>query len=106
MALGARLKELRLKKGRSLQQVADAVGVSKAHIWDMETGKSANPSMELLTNLSTYFETSVSALVGEDPTKAEDPHLIAMFRDLKALNPKDQETIRAVMDTLKRQGDK
>ena len=53
MALGARLKRLRLKKGESLQQTADAAGVSKAHIWDLETGKSANPSMELLTSLAS-----------------------------------------------------
>ena len=31
MSLGTKLKELRLKKGESLQQVADMAGVSKAH---------------------------------------------------------------------------
>jgi transcriptional regulator with XRE-family HTH domain len=101
MALGARLKDLRLKKGKSLQQVADHVGVSKAHIWDLETGKSSNPSMELLTGLASYFETSVSALVGEDPHESEDPELIAMFRDLKLLGDTDRKTIHAVMKTLK-----
>ena len=35
-----RLKELRLKKKLSLQELADAVGVSKAHVWELETGKS------------------------------------------------------------------
>jgi transcriptional regulator with XRE-family HTH domain len=106
MALGARLKELRLKKGDSLQRLADQVGVSKAHIWDLETGKSANPSMELLTRLAEHFETSVSALVGEDPSEAEDPQLIAMFRELKMLTKKDRETIQAVMKSLKRVGNK
>jgi len=42
MGLGARIAELRLKKGFSLQEVADAVGVSKAHIWDLER-KSGQP---------------------------------------------------------------
>lgn len=106
MALGARLKKLRLKKGESLQQTADAVGVSKAHIWDLETGKSANPSMELLTGLANHFETSVSALVGEDPAEAEDPQLVAMFRDLKSLTPNDRETIKDVMKSLKKRSDK
>lgn len=106
MALGARLKQLRLKKGESLQKVADQVGVSKAHIWDLETGKSANPSMELLSSLAQHFETSVSALVGEDPKKAEDPQLIAMFRDLKNLTERDRKTIEAVMKTLKNTGNK
>lgn len=105
MALGARLKELRVKRGQSLQQLADAIGVSKAHIWELETGKSANPSMDLLSNLAAHFETSVSALVGEDPAKTDDPKLVAMFRDLKSLSPKDQDTIRAVMSSLKKQSD-
>ena len=102
MALGARLKELRLKRGESLQQLADAVGVSKAHIWDLETGKSANPTMELLTKLAEHFETSVSALVGEDPAAASDPELVAMFRDLKRLTEKDRTTIRDLMKSLKK----
>jgi transcriptional regulator with XRE-family HTH domain len=106
MALGARLKELRLKKGESLQEVADAVQVSKAHIWDMETGKSRNPSMDLLSRLAQHFETSVSALAGEDPAETEDPQLVAMFRDLKKLTEKDRGTIQAIMKTLKKQGDK
>ena len=32
--LAARLNQLRLRKGKSLQAVATAVGVSKAHVWD------------------------------------------------------------------------
>lgn len=106
MALGARLKALRMKKGKSLQEVADQVGVSKAHIWDLESGNSSNPSMDLLTNLANYFETSVSSLVGENPKESEDPALIAMFRDLKKLDPTDRETISAVMKTLQKQKDK
>lgn len=106
MALGARLKQLRMKNGLSLQQVADAVGVSKAHIWDLETGKSANPGMELLTALAAHYETSVATLVGENPAEEDDPQLVAMFRDLKSLDPKEREMIKAVMKTLKKQADK
>ncbi len=51
MTLASKLKALRLKKNKSLQQVADAVDASKNHIWDLETGKSRNPSIELLTKL-------------------------------------------------------
>ena len=103
MALGARLKTLRMRKGESLKALADAVGVSKAHIWDLETGHSSNPSMDLLTRLAEHFDTSVSALVGEDPQDAGDPQLIAMFRDLQGLSDRDRETIKAVMKTLKKQ---
>lgn len=102
MALGARLKELRMRNGQSLQQVADAVGASKAHIWELETGKSRNPSMELLTKLANHFSVTVAFLVGEDPNApGEAPELIAMYRELKGLEPRDLDTIRDLLKSLK-----
>jgi hypothetical protein len=63
MSLGARLTPLRLAKGESLQQVADAVGVSKAHIWELAKGRTDNPSMALVTRapLSDCIMSSGSA---------------------------------------------
>jgi transcriptional regulator with XRE-family HTH domain len=102
MSLATKLKELRVRDRRSLQQVADAVGTSKTHIWDMEQGNSANPTRELLTKLATYFRVSVSDLVGENPNATGEPtELVALYRDLKSLSETDRKTIEAVMRTLK-----
>jgi transcriptional regulator with XRE-family HTH domain len=65
MALGARLKELRVRKGESLQEVADAVSASKPHIWELEAEKSKNPSLDLLTRLAQHFNVSISYLLDE-----------------------------------------
>lgn len=65
MAIGDRLKELRVKKGQSLQQVADAIGASKAHIWELESNRSQNPSLDLLRKLAGHFSTSVAYLISE-----------------------------------------
>ena len=48
MSIGARIKELRIRKRESLQQLADTVGASKPHIWELEVEKSTNPSVDLL----------------------------------------------------------
>lgn len=102
MALGARLKELRIRKKESLQQVADAVEASKAHIWELEKGTSKNPSIELLTKLAVHFATTLASLVGEDPdAPGEDPELVAMYRDLKNLNERDIKIIQGLMKTLR-----
>lgn len=102
MALGAKLKELRIRDRQSLQDVANAVSASKAHIWELEKGNSRNPSMELLTKLANHFKVSVAYLVGEDPNAAnEDPELIAMYRELKDLDEPARETIRILMQRLK-----
>lgn len=102
MALGAKLKELRLKKGLSLQDLGTAVGASKAHIWDLETGRAKNPTIELLTKLSTVLGTSIAELVGETPVSQDEPaEVLAMWRDLKQLSDSDRETIKIMMERLK-----
>jgi transcriptional regulator with XRE-family HTH domain len=103
VTLAQRLKELRLKKGDSLQGLADAVELSKAHVWELETGKSKNPSIELLTKLARHFGVPLAHLVGEDPEASEeDQELVAMFRDLKDLTPRDREILRSTITSMKK----
>jgi transcriptional regulator with XRE-family HTH domain len=105
--LAPKLKELRLKKGDSLQGLADAVGASKAHIWELETGKSQNPSMDLVQRLAEYFQVSLASLLGEDPeAPGEDADLVAMFRDLKRVSEKDRELLKVMLQTMKQRADR
>lgn len=100
MSIGARLKQLRMKKGQSLQQVADAVGSSKAHIWELETGKSANPSIALLTRLADHLGVSAAYLVGED-VGADEGRIGSMFRRVSdELDEEDQALIKTLVDNL------
>ena len=103
MSIGARLKELRVRKNKSLQEVADGVGASKAHVWEIERGGSKNPSMELLIKLAEYFDVTVSYLVDEDlPRDAgEQEELMVLYRDLKRLDDKDRAAIRTLMKRFK-----
>lgn len=105
MALGVKVKELRMKKHLSLQQVADGIGSSKAHVWEMETGKNKNPSIDSLNKLADFFNVSVTYLVGEDPnSESEETDLIAMFRELKGLEKSDRDKIREIMKVFKKEG--
>lgn len=98
-----RLKELRLKRGESLQELADAVKASKAHVWELETGRSKNPSVELLTSLAKHFKVPVAQLIGEDPNAThEEQELVAMFRDLKDLTARDREILRSTITSMKK----
>ena len=107
MALATKLKELRQRKGKSLQELADAVGASKAHIWDLETGRTKNPTIDLLTKLSKALGTSISELVGENPeSENADPNALMMFREFKGLGSDDQETIRLMMERLLKRKEK
>ncbi|MFO1239022.1 MAG: helix-turn-helix transcriptional regulator [Sphingomonadaceae bacterium] len=102
MSFAQKLHTLRLQNRLSLQDVADKVGVSKAHVFNLEKGTTSNPSMELVLKLADLFRVRVADLVGENPEASEEPaEMVAMFRDLKKLDPRDRETIKLLMEQLK-----
>ena len=82
MHLGEKLKQLRVKRGESLQQVADGVGVSKAHIWEMERGTSSNPGLELLKKLADHFKVTV-AFLADDSLGPDDATSLQFFREYR-----------------------
>jgi transcriptional regulator with XRE-family HTH domain len=101
MSLASKLKELRAKNAESLQQVADSVGVSKAHIWDMERGESANPGLALLKKLAEHFKVTV-AYLADDHAIPKDAAPLQFFREFEGkLTDKDWDTLRTVADRLK-----
>ena len=75
-SIAERVKVLREASGMSLQAVADRVGCSKAHIWEMETGKALNPGVELLRAIGRCFGVTVAFLIGEDG--APEPQLLQL----------------------------
>lgn len=101
MNLGSRLSRLRQQAGESLQDVAEAVGVSKAHIWELEKGRTNNPSMGLVTRLADHFGVSVSFLVDED---MEDPDaevdLVRMFRQARDLDDADRKVLDDMLQSF------
>lgn len=107
MLLGEQLKALRTAKRMSLQDVADAAGISRSHVWNLETGAKTNPSVELLVKLAELFRVGIAELVGEDPdAKSEEPEMVALHRNLKDLNPRDREIVQAMIDKMRdRKGD-
>ena len=101
MSFGARLKELRMKHNKSLQQVADAIGASKAHIWDLERGESKNPSLDFVKKIAIFFNVGIADLVGERPNDEDKSSAAALYRDVKELSKDDIETIRLLARRLK-----
>ena len=59
--IGVRLRSLRIKKRKSLQDVASATKVSCAFISDIERGKSF-PSLQTCQKLANYYDVSLSEM--------------------------------------------
>ena len=102
MSLASKLKNLRLKSGESLQQVADQVGVSKAHIWQLERGDSTNPSFQLLKGLADHFSVTI-AFLSDDMEPLEGSTALQFFREYEGkLDDKAWAAMRSMADALKK----
>jgi transcriptional regulator with XRE-family HTH domain len=97
-----RLRSLRSGSGESLQQLADAIGVSKAHVWEMEVGRSSNPSLEILQKLAEHFDVTIASLVETAPEKGEKAE--EFFRKnhqaIEAMDENDLAYIASLMARL------
>ena len=98
--LNERLKNLRLAKGLTLQQVGDAFGISKASVSGWESGKS-NPDHKKLEQLALLFDTSVEYLVTGviASLNSSSPKLPVAFRSWTAIgegSKKNSDTRRVM----------
>ena len=101
MGLGKRVKDLREGRGESLQQTADAVGTSKAHVWQIERGKAVNPAIGVVTRLADHFDVSVAYLIGETFDGPDtDGELAGMFRQASGFTDDERALLKSMMKTL------
>ena len=63
--IGKRLRELRIKKGMSQQELGTAIGVTKVSVCGYESG-SRIPNLEKLTKLADALQTSTDYLLGRE----------------------------------------
>lgn len=61
-----RIRQLRKKEGLTLQQVADAIGVTNNTLSRYETGK-REPSVQFLIKLANFFDVTVDYLIDREP---------------------------------------
>lgn len=61
--LGRKIKRLREAANMSLQDVATRAALSKAHVWELETG-SPNPTIKTIVCLAVALDADASELAG------------------------------------------
>lgn len=105
MEIGEKLFSLRQKTGASLQHVADAVGVSKAHVWELEKGRSKNPSFELVRKLAQHYGVPIEVLTGDAAEPASgDMQIERIHRDLAGLTERDRGIVEDLVRSMKAKG--
>jgi len=59
-------------KGMSVPALADAAGVSKGYLWQLENGEEPNPSLGVLTKIATALGTTAAELLGQPAVRAKN----------------------------------
>ncbi|MBA2681648.1 MAG: helix-turn-helix transcriptional regulator [Ktedonobacteraceae bacterium] len=103
--LGRRLRESREYIGLSQEFVAERLGIPRASISAMETGKRKVSSLEL-KHLAHLYKRSVTSLLGEDTQEeqAEDATVRALFRTARELSEQDRQQLLRFAQFLRQVG--
>ena len=69
--IAARVSDLRKQRGLSLQEVADRAGITKSHVWEIEQGRSRNPTIATAVGVASALGVSLDYLTGLSSSKPD-----------------------------------
>jgi transcriptional regulator with XRE-family HTH domain len=100
LTLGEKLKALRLEKNLSLQEMADLVGVSKGHVYELENDYVNHPSVVTLGQIAKVFGIPFSYFIEDEVEyKVKFKKLEDSYKKLCKL---DREFIEQMVQSLLR----
>lgn len=103
-AFGARLRRLREAKGLTLQQVADAVGCTKAYIWELEKKPGQRPTAERVQALARVLGVTMEDIMGEpiEQVPQASPEDVAFRRQNQMRMRKSKSDESRIADSLEK----
>ena len=104
MNTGEKIKQLRISKGLTLEQVAQYVGVSKPTVLKWERGIIQNMRRDKILKLAQVLGTTPEFLMGwEDVENTLEQDIIQM---VSHLSREEQEVVKALIETMISKGEK
>lgn len=101
--LGDKLRELRKTHGFTLEKLADAAGLSKSYLWELENRDSQRPSAEKLKALADVLGVSAAFFLEDDVREPEERHRDeAFYRNYQQLDAPAKEHLRLILETFKK----
>jgi|EP00933_Yihiella_yeosuensis_P075063 transcriptional regulator with XRE-family HTH domain len=102
--LGEKIRELRKKRGLTLDKLAKEANLSKSYLWELENRESQRPSAEKLSFLADALRVSTDYFLNDDAREPEEKHLDeAFFRGYKSLNGPEKEQLRKILEAFKKE---
>ena len=98
-SVGKRIREYRNLKGKTQQEVADALGISFNYVSAIERGVNS-PSLSKLVGIMNYLECSADDLFIDVVDKSYEKKYSELIGDLSELPIEEQARIYEVINTL------
>lgn len=90
------IRDLRIRQGLTLEQVGDAVGVSKATVQRWESGEIANLRRDKIYKLSQALHTTPAYLMGWDDSPVLAPPAKGKPAQADELSPDERAMLSAI----------
>lgn len=103
MSFGKNLKDIRVEKNVSQEDLAKKISVHANHISRYERDLSS-PSIEVVQRIAEALEISIDELVYGKASNTEaglnDKELIVLFKKVQHLSAKQKQTVKDVLDAF------
>jgi len=101
-AFGVRLRRLREAKKLTLQQVADAVGCTKAYIWELEMKDGQRPSAERIQAIAKVLGVTMEDVMGEpiEQVPQASPEDVSLFREYAGMTDEEKHRYRQALKIM------
>src|SRR5690606_8224263 len=101
-AFGARLRRLREAKKLTLQQVADAVGCTKAYIWELEMKDGQRPTAERIQKIAQVLGVTMEYVMGtpKQPAYESSPADVGYFGEYPGFTDEEKDRDRQALKIM------
>lgn len=97
--LGARIKEARVKKGMTQEELAEKLGLSVQHISVLERGVKV-PKLENFVNIANLLEVDANTLLKESLLYVSDVNVLIRDGALDQLTEKQKSKIKGLVEYM------
>ena len=101
ISIGKRLKEKRIEKGFTQQNVAEKLEISDEYVSKLENGK-VQISLKRLADFSEVYKTPIEYFLSGTVSENEDYKMDEFMEKIKELTPKEKEVIFNIIEQVKK----
>ena len=97
-----RLRRLRKNSSLTMEGLAQAAGISKSYVWELENRDVPHLAVKVLVDLAKALGVTTQDLMGEPPPVQASPEDLQFFRKYIRMDRADKDRLRTMVDLFDR----